>query len=623
MLENLPRSRKQAVYLTFDAMMVPIAFFLAYCLRFSTLTPFDYVKDALPLLIALSLAAPLVILVAGLPKIKLSALDMRGTARVGITAAALGTVAIVLSYIMGVWTPRSIPIILGIVFFVLSVLGRMTGLFLLNKPWEAADGIPVAIHGAGAAGIQLASALRQSPEFRPVIFTDDNPNLHGLIISDLRVAPRERLKQLAAQGEIKQVLLAIPSLSETERENMLRSFEELPLEVRVLPSYVELIEKSNTELRTVSPDELLSRDKVDLDIPETAKAYAGRVVFITGAGGSIGSELARQVLNCRPAHIVLFEQSEFAMYEIDREMRMKAGELGIEVTSRLGSVTDQRRVTDVMAETGVEIVLHAAAYKHVPIVEENEVEGVRNNVLGTQVVALAARAANVERFILVSTDKAVRPANVMGATKRMAEMVVQDIQTRTERTRFSMVRFGNVLGSSGSVLPLFQAQIRAGGPVTVTHPEVTRYFMTIPEAARLVLVAGAFAEGGDVFVLDMGKPVKIVDIAHRMIKMAGAKIKSPEHPKGLEIEIVGLRKGEKLYEELLIDRKNLVETPHEKILRASETKLSEIEVASMLREINAAVENNDAKALRNALLTFVEGYHKVSDISETKPEVIA
>ncbi len=623
MLENLPRSRKQAVYLAFDATMVPIAFFLAYCLRFSTLTPFDYVKDALPLIIALSFAAPLVILVAGLPKIKLSALDMRGTARVGMTAAILGVVAIVLSYIMGVWTPRSIPIIFGIVFFVLSVIGRMTGLFLLNKPWETGEGIPVAIHGAGAAGIQLASALRQSPEFRPVIFTDDNPNLHGLLISDLRVAPRERLKQLAAQGEIKQVLLAIPSLTETERENMLKSFAELPLEVRVLPSYVELIEKSNTELRTVSPDELLSRDKVDLDIPEIAKAYAGRVVFITGAGGSIGSELARQVLNCRPSHIVLFEQNEFAMYEIDREMRMKAGELGIRVTSRLGSVTDQSRLSDIMTETGVEIVLHAAAYKHVPIVEENELEGARNNVLGTQVVAMAARAANVERFILVSTDKAVRPANVMGATKRMAEMVVQDIQTRTDATRFSMVRFGNVLGSSGSVLPLFQAQIRAGGPVTVTHPEVTRYFMTIPEAARLVLVAGAFAEGGDVFVLDMGQPVKIIDIAHRMIKMAGAKTKSAENPKGLEIEIVGLRKGEKLYEELLIDRKNLVETPHEKILRASETRLSEIEVASMLREIGAAIENNDAAALRNTLLTFVEGYHNGSDISETKPEVIA
>ncbi len=603
--------------------MAPVAFYLAYCLRFSTLTPIQYVKDALPLIIAVSLAAPIVILLAGLPKIKLSALDMRGTARVSMTAAALGVVAIVLSYIMGVWTPRSIPIIFGIVFFVLSVMGRTLGLFLLNKPWEAAEGIPVAIHGAGAAGIQLASALRQSPEFRPVIFTDDNPNLHGLLISDLRVAPREKLAQLAARGEIKQVLLAIPSLTETEREDMLRSFEALPLEVRVLPSYVELIEKSNTELRTISPDELLSRDKVDLDIPEIAKAYAGRVVFITGAGGSIGSELARQVLNCRPSHIVLFEQNEFAMYEIDREMRMKAQKQGIQVTSRLGSVTDRARVANVLKETGAEIVLHAAAYKHVPIVEENEIEGVRNNVVGTQVVAMAAREARVERFILVSTDKAVRPTNVMGATKRLAELVIQDLQTRTEVTRFSMVRFGNVLGSSGSVLPLFQAQIRAGGPVTVTHPEVTRYFMTIPEAARLVLVAGAFAEGGDVFVLDMGKPVKIIDIAHRMIKMAGAKIMSPENPNGIEIEIVGLRKGEKLYEELLIDGKNLVETPHEKIMRASEKKLSEIEVASMLRELDTAVENNDAAALRGTLLTFVEGYQTGSDEAQATPEALA
>jgi len=408
----------------------------------------------------------------------------------------------------------------------------------------------------------------------------------------------------------------MPSISRRRQNEMIANLSSLGCEVQILPSYVDLIAGKDTErqLRTVTPDELLGRDKVDLDIPDIAKTYAGRVVMVTGAGGSIGSELCRQLLNCRPERIVLFEQGEFALYQIDRDLRPLAETAGIKVTTRLGSVTNAARVASVLADEKVDVVLHAAAYKHVPIVEDNELEGARNNVLGTQVVAEAALAAGVERFILVSTDKAVRPTNVMGATKRMAELVVQDLQTRSSQTRFAMVRFGNVLGSSGSVLPLFERQIRAGGPVTVTHHEVTRFFMTIPEASRLVLLAGAYAEGGDVFVLDMGEPMKIIDIARRMIAMSGRRVK--ENGQGdIEIKVTGLRSGEKLYEELLIDDKSLRATPHGKILRAEEAMLSQIEVASMVRELKEALEHGDRKAIRSLIVKRVEGYHLQEDVS--------
>jgi FlaA1/EpsC-like NDP-sugar epimerase len=413
-------------------------------------------------------------------------------------------------------------------------------------------------------------------------------------------------------GKVRRVLLAMPSISRNRQTRILAMLQELDCDVQVMPAYVDLLSgkglpNSNT---AVSPDALLGRDKVDLDIPDVAKAYAGRIVMVTGAGGSIGSELCRQLVDIQPSHIVLFERSEFALYQIDQELRPLAKALDISVTTRLGSVVDRRRVHEVMAETKTEIVLHAAAYKHVPLVEENELEGARNNVLGTQVVAEVAQALDVERLILISTDKAVRPTNIMGATKRMAELVVQDLQTRSTNTKFSMVRFGNVLGSSGSVLPLFETQIRRGGPVTVTDPEVTRFFMTIPEAARLVLLAGAFATGGDVFVLDMGQPKKIIDIARRMIELSGHTVREDGDEEGIKIQITGLRPGEKLYEELLINDQSLRATPHDKILRAEEAVLSQIEVAAMLRELRKALDSGATDALRALIETRVDGYHR-------------
>ena len=438
------------------------------------------------------------------------------------------------------------------------------------------------------------------------------------MISGLPVCPPAKLPKLIEKHGIEQILLAMPSIRKDRRDEVLAELSNYTIEVQVLPSYIDMMSGKGPleSLRTVAPDQLLGRDKVALDTPEIAKTYAGRVVMVTGAGGSIGSELCRQLLNCNPARIILFEQGEFQLYSIDQELQAEAKVTGIPVVARLGSVTNKARVAGVIAEEGVEIVLHAAAYKHVPLVEENELEGARNNVLGTQVVAEAAAEAKLERFILISTDKAVRPTNIMGATKRMAELVVQDTQTRNKVTKFAMVRFGNVLGSSGSVLPLFQKQIARGGPVTVTHSDVTRFFMTIPEAARLVLLAGAYAKGSDVFVLDMGEPQKIIDIAHRMVTLSGRKVKDPVTGIGdIEIRVTGLRAGEKLYEELLIDGDSLLPTPHAKILRAQEAMLSQIEVASMLRELQKSISESDTARLRQLIATRVEGYHVQKDDS--------
>jgi len=609
-LMSLSRSTKQAFWLVLDTASVPICLYLAFSLRLSTINPFEYTVLSIWLFGFLTVSGFGAIYASQLHRIKLQALERNAVVRIGVVAAVLVVGAIVFSYLLDTWVPRSVPLIFGVLLFCallllrMSVLGCLAVLAALGAPKT-----PVAIYGAGAAGIQLAAALRHSTELAVKLIVDDNPSLHGLIVAGLCVKSPKVLGKLVGSKKVQRVLLAMPSISRERQRTVLASLESLSCEVQVMPSYVDLIGRKGmfTGPRTVSPDALLGRDKVDLDIPDVAKTYAGRTVMITGAGGSIGAELCRQLVGTAPAHIVLFESSEFALYQIDRELCSLVAQMNIEVTARLGSVTDARRVAKVISQTKTEIILHAAAYKHVPLVEENALEGARNNVLGTKVVAEAAIAQGCERFTLVSTDKAVRPTSVMGTTKRMAELVVQDLQTRSKRTNLSMVRFGNVLGSSGSVLPLFEQQIRRGGPVTVTHPEVTRFFMTIPEAARLVLLAGAYATGGDVFVLDMGEPMKILDIARRMIEMSGHSVL--EDGEGdIEIKITGLRPGEKLYEELLIDDENLRLTPHKKILRAEENLLNQNEVATMLHKLVQALSANDTDELYRVFKLYVEGY---------------
>lgn len=615
-LREMPRTSKVTLWLGVDTVLISTTLYAAYALRLETVWAHPMMSNAwglFPLVTIVGLGA---IRWLGLHRIRLHSFDEYALQRIGIASVVLTLTTIFFGYMLGFWVPRSVPIIFGATFFLMSVTSRLVALACVKAILSRKNrAIPVAIYGAGVAGIQLAAALRQSPQTRPIMFIDDNPALWGLLISGLEVRKPNALNGLAQQNKIRRVLLAMPSASQLRVAKITQALKSLDLDVHHMPSYADLVAgKGLTETgRALAHDALLGRDKVDLNIPDVAKTYAGRTVMVTGAGGSIGTELCRQLIDIRPARIVLFERSEFALYQIDRDLRFLTQEQDIEVITRLGSTVDAARMTQVLTETGTDIIFHAAAYKHVPLVEDNALEGARNNVIGTRVAADAAVAAGVERFILISTDKAVRPTNIMGATKRMAEMVIQDLQSRSAHTKFSMVRFGNVLGSSGSVLPLFESQIRRGGPVTVTHPEITRFFMTIPEAARLVLLAGTCARGADVFVLDMGKPMKIIDIARRIIELSGRRVK--ENGKGdIEIAITGLRPGEKLYEELLIDNNSLRATPHEKILRAEEQRPSQIEMAAMLRELNAVLDSGNPMALRKLIQARVEGYQHKSTV---------
>ncbi|KZZ68596.1 nucleoside-diphosphate sugar epimerase/dehydratase, partial [Sulfitobacter sp. HI0129] len=529
-IHDLSRAKKRAIFLAVDTLLVPLSLYCAFALRYGSATPWIPVADSWVLFPVLTLWGAGIIWALRLHRIKLNAFDTHSMSNIGLAALLLAVSAILLSYMMDLFAPRSVPLLSGLFFYIFAISARLGGLALLrNLAERGGDRKPVAIYGAGAAGIQLAAALRQASEARPVFFIDDNPNLHGLMVAGLPVHGPDKLAKLIDARGIQQILLAVPSMPVERRHELISKLKVYDVEVQVLPSYIEMMSGKGLvqSLRTVAPDQLLGRDKVALDTPEIAKTYAGRVVMVTGAGGAIGSELCRQLLNCNPARIILFEQGEFQLYSIDQELQAEAKSMGIPIHAKLGSITNKERVAGVIAEEEVDIILHAAAYIHLPLVQDNEVEVARNNVIGTQVVAEAAAEAKLERFILVSTDKAVRPTNILGATKRMAELVVQDTQTRNRTTKFAMVRFGNVLGSSGSVLPLFQRQIARGGPVTVTHKDLTRFFMTIPEAARLVLLAGAYATGGDVFVLHMGEPQKIIDIAHRMITLSGLKVKDP------------------------------------------------------------------------------------------------
>ncbi|MBI3286024.1 MAG: polysaccharide biosynthesis protein [Burkholderiales bacterium] len=473
-------------------------------------------------------------------------------------------------------------------------------------------GIRVAIYGAGMAGNQLINALSRAGEYQPVAFIDDKKELQGATIAGVHVYAPEALPALINTKAIKKILLAMPSLSKAQQRHILNKLASLKIKTLVTPPIKSLVSglARVQDIREVEIEDLLGRDAVEPDHNLLAKCIAGKSVMVTGAGGSIGSELCRQILRQQPARLILLEMSEFALYSIERELQdvRKQLQIDMEVVPFLGSVLETAKCQKILRTFHVETVYHAAAYKHVPLVEHNPIAGVRNNALGTLSMAQAAIAAEVKCFVLISTDKAVRPTNVMGSTKRLSELILQAFSRKQIKTRFCMVRFGNVLGSSGSVVPLFRKQIMAGGPITVTHPDITRYFMTIPEAAQLVLQAGAMGSGGDVFVLDMGDPVKIVDLAKRMVHLSGLEIKDELTPDGaIEIHQVGLRPGEKLYEELLIGD-NVEETEHPLIMRAQEAEMPWPVLQGLLAELEAACDHFDYEGVRALLLRIVDEY---------------
>jgi len=470
---------------------------------------------------------------------------------------------------------------------------------------------PVLIYGAGRAGTQLAASLGAAPEYEVVGFLDDDRTLWKRVVVGRVVHAPTSIDALISRFGVSDVLLAVPSAPEKRRKEIIRFLADRRLRVRTIPSLGELVGGSAdvARLRDISIEDLVGRDIV-APMPELFDVVRGRSVLITGAGGSIGSELSRQAVAAGARTLVLFEQSEFALYRIEADLRARPDAAGTEIRAVLGSVCDEARLTAVLRENVTDILYHAAAYKHVPLVEANVIEGLRNNTLGTRAVARSAVAAGVPQAVLVSTDKAVRPTNVMGASKRLAERIFIEGQRRNRGTRFSTVRFGNVMGSSGSVIPLFESQIAAGGPVTVTDARVTRYFMTIPEAAQLVIQAGGMSEGGDVFLLEMGEPVKVLDLARRMIHLAGLEVKDDSHPGGdIEIKFTGLRPGEKLIEELLIDAE-AVPTRHAKIFRAVDSGDPNFSIETVLAELETAIAARDEQAAMAILSRSVEGFQR-------------
>ncbi len=486
---------------------------------------------------------------------------------------------------------------------------------LKSRAQSGANCKKVLVYGAGDAGIQLVSALVHSSEYKPVGFIDDLKELQGHQITGLNVYSIDVIEGVISKLNVDEVLIAMPSASRTKRLAVIDQLEPYPVHVRMLPGVAELAQGkvSIGDLREVSIKDLLGRDTVEANKELLSKNITDKVVVVTGAGGSIGSELCRQIVFLKPKALILYEMSELALYTIEKELS-NIGMYSMDIYPILGSVNNKTRLTNVFKRFDVDTVYHAAAYKHVPMVEFNNTEGVDNNVFGTLTCAQVAIKTGVETFVLISTDKAVRPTNTMGTTKRVAELVLQALSAKQSATKFSMVRFGNVLGSSGSVIPLFKQQIKAGGPVTVTDVNMVRYFMTIPEAVELVIQAGAMGSGGDVFVLDMGKPVRIDDLARKMIRLTGLEVKDESHPEGdIEIKYTGLRPGEKLYEELLIGD-NVSETHNPLIMRAEEDMLEWGELGPMLNNIQDAIKGCDHHKLRELLMQIVPGFKPQSEI---------
>lgn len=608
---RLTRVQKRFILVPADALLVAASMWASVAIRLGTLWPTEVWYRGWWLLVVMPIIGGAVFYSIGLYRFVLRTMGRHDVIRIARAGLTLSLALAALGYFNDrMFLPRSTPIIFGLVLIASMVALRASLRSYYHWLQERdSERRPVLIYGAGESGIQLVAALDAAKQFTPVAFIDDAPDLIGNLVSGRRVHRSEDIDSLLARYGVQDVLLALPSISRRRRKEIVYFLSQRPVRVQTIPSMVELVSGVETidKLRSVGVEELLGRDAVDPDV-DLFTSVRGKAVLVTGAGGSIGSELCRQIVMAKPKRIVLFEISEFSLYSIEQELANMAEPHDIAVYPVLGSVCDERRLEETVRLHCIETIFHSAAYKHVPLVEANPFEGIRNNTFGSECVAKVALRCGVERAILISTDKAVRPTNVMGASKRLAELVFQRAQMESRRTIFSMVRFGNVMGSSGSVIPLFQKQIAAGGPVTVTHPEVTRYFMTIPEAAQLVIQAGSLGQGGDVFLLDMGGPVSILDLAKRMIRLSGLDVKSQDNPHGdIEIVFSGLRPGEKLFEELLVDGHSSP-TAHPKIMRSLDTARQKTEIDAALAALKSAVEVSDLPLAYDTLQNLVEGY---------------
>ena len=615
-----PRSIKRTITVSFDFFVVVFSLWLALSLRYS-----EFYIPAQSIwwvfLAAPAIAIP-VFIKFGLYRAIIRYLGMQAiwtVVKATMLYEILFAILILMSNVQGV--PRTVYAIQVILLLIIVGGTRLIARWWINSMQNGSNHParnkklvpPVIIYGAGASGMQLASALKQSYQYRPVAFIDDAVEFHNHQINGLTVFPFTKLSHLIELHGVADLFLALPSVARGRRNELIRLLEPYSLHVRTLPSLIDLADgKVNvSDIREVDIADLLGREAVE-PIKDLLEAnITNKVVMVTGAGGSIGSELCRTIIRLKPSSLVLYELNEFSLYAI--EMELESLDIGVPVFALLGNVQDQKRIESVCSRFNINTIYHAAAYKHVPMVEKNTSEGVRNNVFGTLSCVNAAIASKVETFVLISTDKAVRPTNTMGATKRFAELVLQGLAREQSETRLIMVRFGNVLGSSGSVVPLFREQIANGGPITVTDSRIIRYFMSIAEAAELVIQAGAMGQGGDVFVLDMGEPIRIVDLAKRMIHLSGCIEKNKENPEGdIEITYTGLRAGEKLYEELLIGDK-IADTNHSKIMRAEEKVISWLDLSNILPRLQNVNDQNNTEEVRAILLDYVDGFKPQCD----------
>lgn len=606
-IASLPRRQKQIVLVAMDICVLPLMMWLVYAIRLAK--PNVPVMEGLDFwYLYVGVFGVAIFALLGIYSAIVRSFNEDYLLRISI-ATFIQIVGLYAVKKLGLaFIPMSIPLMYGFVLFSWMWWSRAVIRYATLRTFvKKQNRKRVAIYGAGLAGQQIAAALYRSDDYLPVCFIDDKTSLQGQSLSGLKIFSPKKALTAFRKFHIEEILLAMPSASRVRKKAIIESFEPSNVKIMELPGVTQLVggRVQVSDIREVDIIDLLGRDPVPPKLDLLEKNIKDKVVMVTGAGGSIGSELCRQIVKHQPTCLILFEMSEFALYSIDRELQ----NLGVRIIPILGTVTNQAKLERVLHQYAVQTVYHAAAYKHVPLVEANPFEGIYNTSIGTARSVDAAVAQGVETFVLISTDKAVRPTNVMGASKRMAELYCQGLAATKPQTQISIVRFGNVLGSSGSVVPLFKKQIEKGGPVTVTHPDVTRYFMTIPEAAQLVIQAGAMGTGGDVFLLDMGEPVKIIDLAKQMIRLSGLK---PMDEKGLgdiALQFTGLRPGEKLYEELLIEAENIENTDHERILKSYENFYLFDQIRSVFVELSDLSEEDDNHVkIKNILQNYVEGY---------------
>lgn len=609
-IASLPRRQKQIVLVLMDICVLPLMMWLAYAIRLAR--PNVQVMQGLDAwYIYVGICGIAIFGLLGIYRAIVRSFNEDYLLRILIGTFIQIVALYTIKKLNVAFIPMSIPLMYGFMLFSYMWWSRAAIRYATLKTFAKKQSRKrVAIYGAGLAGQQIAAALNRSDDYLPVCFIDDKRSLQGQSLSGLKIYSPKKAQAKFGKFGIEEVLLAMPSVGRARKKEIIESFDTADVKIMELPGVTQLVDGQVqvSDIREVDIIDLLGRDPVPPKPELLEKNIKNKVVMVTGAGGSIGSELCRQIVKHQPKMLVLFEMSEFALYSIDRELQAS----DIQIIPVLGSVINQQKLERIIQEYKVQTVYHAAAYKHVPLIEANPFEGIYNTSIGTQRSVDAAVNQNVETFVLISTDKAVRPTNVMGASKRMAELYCQGLASTNPKTQISIVRFGNVLGSSGSVVPLFKKQIAQGGPVTVTHPEVTRYFMTIPEAAQLVIQAGAMGTGGDVFLLDMGEPVKIVDLAKQMIRLSSFRAIDENDIGDIEVQFTGLRPGEKLYEELLIDADNVEKTEHERILKSYEKFYEYLEVSEIFTQLKHYRHRDDLKELFTILKKYVDGYCSAS-----------